>query len=338
MGISSEVIGTHCFPAQKLFIDNVQTCIYMHADAVSWVCSRIKRNHRAKTSSFPMSFSFLFFLAFFLVSGAVAARATDPSFDTNYEITWGSDHVQSIDQGREIQLSMDNSSGSGFVSKFSYGSGFFSLRLKLPENKDTAGTVTAFYLNSSHTDRHDEIDFEFLGHKQGMAYTLQTNVFANGQGNREQRFLLWFDPTTDFHNYKILWNQHQIVFFIDTVPIRVFKNKTNIGVNYPSQPMQIAATLWNGENWATDGGKAKIDWSQAPFKAHFLGFNVDGCISQQNNTQPCYSSSYEWNSEKYWVLDSNQENTYERVKREYMIYDYCSDRSRYQTPPPECPQ
>ncbi|KAJ4956598.1 hypothetical protein NE237_013381 [Protea cynaroides] len=295
----------------------------MHADAVSWVCTRIKRNSRASTT-------------FFLVSGAVAARAIDPSFDTNYGITWGPDHVQSIDQGREIQLSIDNSSGSGFGSKLSYGSGFFSLRIKLPD-KDSAGIVTAFYLNSQ-TDRHDELDFEFLGSNKGKPYTLQTNVFANGQGNREQRIFLWFDPTADFHTYKILWNQHQIVFFIDTVPIRVFKNKTNIGVNYPSQPMQIVTSLWNGESWATDGGKTKIDWSQAPFKAQFQGFNIDGCTSQNSNTQPCNSSSYWWNSEKYGALDSIQESAYEDVKTKYMTYDYCSDRSRYPTPPPECPQ
>ncbi|KAJ4957325.1 hypothetical protein NE237_014108 [Protea cynaroides] len=316
--------------------DNVQPSIYMHADAVPWVCTRIKRNHRANTSSVLMSFSSLFLLAFCLVGGSVATRATDPSFDTNYEITWGSDHVQSINQGREIQLSMDKSSGSGFGSKFSYGSGFFSLRIKLPD-KDSAGIVTAFYLNS-HTDKHDELDFEFLGNKQGKPNSLQTNVFANGQGNREQRILLWFDPTANFHTYKILWNQHQIVFFVDTVPIRVFKNKTNIGVNYLSQPMQIVASLWNGESWATDGGKTKIDWSQAPFKAQFQGFNIDGCTSQNSNTQPCYSSSYWWNSEKYGVLDSIQERAYEGVKRKYITYDYCSDRSRYQTPPPECLQ
>ncbi|KAK2990058.1 hypothetical protein RJ640_025421 [Escallonia rubra] len=237
--------------------------------------------------------------------------------------------------------------GSGFGSKLSYGSGFFHLRIKLPD-KDSAGVVTAFYAWSnmlqltSHTGKHDELDFEFLGNREGKPYTLQTNVFSNGQGNREQRLQLWFDPTTDFHTYKILWNQHQIVFYVDNIPIRVFKNNTSIGVNYPTQPMQIEVSLWDGDSWATDGGKTKTDWSHAPFKAYFQGFNIDGCPSDTQNhssTEQCYSSSdYWWNRNKFWKLDSNQQRAYRDVRNKYMNYDYCSDRPRFPNPPLECLQ
>ncbi|CAI9768687.1 unnamed protein product [Fraxinus pennsylvanica] len=259
------------------------------------------------------SYQVIFFAVVLLCGILQLSRARDDvNFNVNYNITWGNDHVLSLDQGREVQLSMDIQSGSGFGSKLSYGSGFFQMRIKLPE-KDSAGVVTAYYL-TSHTNYHDELDFEFLGNKEGKPITLQTNVFVNGLGDREQRY------------------------YVDDIPIRIFKNATNIGVNYPSQPMQIEASLWNGDSWATDGGRTKINWSHAPFKAHFQGFNVDGCPLDQNsiNIQQCYSSNYWWNDKKFWKLDKNQQKAYQQVRQKYMNYDYCSDRSRHPNIPPEC--
>ncbi|CAJ2632456.1 unnamed protein product [Trifolium pratense] len=256
------------------------------------------------------------------------------SFDQNYKVTWGDNHVMSINQGKEIQLTMDYSSGSGFASKITYGSGLFHMRIKVP-GRDSAGVVTAYYLNSQ-GNSHDELDFEFLGNREGKPYTLQTNVYANGEGSREQRISLWFDPTTDFHDYKILWNPHQIVFYVDNIPIRVYKNNSNIGVGYPTKSMQIIASLWNGD-WATDGGQTKINWTYAPFKANFQGFDVSGCQSQSLNIdQNCLSNSYWWNDKQYWQLDLIAQKQYENVKQKYMNYDYCKDRQRYPIAPLEC--
>ncbi|KAI3461857.1 hypothetical protein Pfo_018520 [Paulownia fortunei] len=262
----------------------------------------------------------LSFFAVLLVNGVVNAISGDVPFDLSYNVAWGMTMFW-----------------AGFGSKLRYGSGFFHMRMKLP-NKDSAGVVTAFYLTSN-INNHDELDFEFLGNKEGKPITLQTNVFVNGQGDREQRTLLWFDPTADFHTYKILWNQYHIVFHVDNIPIRVFKNNTNIGVMYPTQPMQIEASLWDGDSWATDGGQTKTNWSSAPFTAHFQGFNVDGCPlpqSSNNVDQDCYDSKYWWNQRKFWKLDHNQQKEYEQVREKYMNYDYCDDRNRHPTPPPEC--
>ncbi|KAH6837063.1 xyloglucan endotransglucosylase/hydrolase 2 [Perilla frutescens var. hirtella] len=289
-----------------------------------------------------MGFCKLSFLAFLWVFAVVdVASGDDVPFDDQYEVVWGSQHVNFLNERRDVQLWMDKSSGAGFGSKLSYGSGFFHMRIKLP-NKDSAGVVTAFYLTSN-SNNHDEVDFEFLGNREGKAITLQTNVFANGTGDREQRTLLWFDPTADFHTYKILWNLHQIVFYVDNIPIRVFRNKMDIGVAYPEQAMKIQVSLWNGEDWATDGGKTKTNWSHAPFTAHFQGFHFGACAliphpspsnSKINN---CHDNSkYWWNDIKYWNLTQKKQRQFEQVRQKYINYDYCTDTNRHPTPPPEC--
>ncbi|CAI9107461.1 OLC1v1006814C1 [Oldenlandia corymbosa var. corymbosa] len=221
---------------------------------------------------------------------------------------------------------------AGFGSKAKYGSGFFEMSLKLPPH-DSAGVVTTFYLHSG-TAAHDELDFEFLGNREGKPITLQTNVFANGVGNREQRMILWFDPSTDYHTNKILWNPHQIVFFVDHIPIRIYKNNEAIGVGYPSQSMQVLASIWNGDDWATDGGKTKVNWFHAPFTTHYKGFNVYGCGST-NHVEGCSSTKYWWNQRKFWKLNKVQEKNYREIKK-HINYNYCTDKSRYPVPPPEC--
>eukprot|EP00253_Pinus_taeda_P014017 PITA_14017 len=190
---------------------------------------------------------------------------------------------------------------------------------------------------SSDEDFHDELDYEFLGNLPRQPYTLQTNVFAKGIGNREQRIRLWFDPTAGFHNYSILWNEKQIVFLVDSIPIRVHMNiEASAGVPYPStQPMRILSTLSNGENWATDGGKAKIDWSKAPFVASYQSFEVNACSGPSASSPPCANKW--WEQPEFQSLNQYQLDRIKWVRKNYMTYDYCQDRlGRFSSTPAEC--
>ncbi|XP_022880932.1 xyloglucan endotransglucosylase/hydrolase protein 2-like [Olea europaea var. sylvestris] len=266
----------------------------------------------------------LFFLNVFAILLGVFFTNANGSFYQYYSPLWGLNHLTVNPQATDVQLLMDRSSGAGFRSKLDYGSGLFHIRMKIPDKK-TGGIVTSFYLTSASDNRdpgnHYELDFEFLG----TTGKVQTNVFDNDEGHREQTFNLWFDPSEDFHTYEILWNPHQIVFFVDKIPIRVFKNNTAHGVDYPWKPMHIEASVWEAE-WA-----GVVDWSQAPFIAQYQDFDFRACPAQINMVSQCNSDKYFWN--RQWELNAEQKQQMESYRNSYMVYDYCSKTT---TSKPEC--
>ncbi|XP_068647058.1 probable xyloglucan endotransglucosylase/hydrolase protein 23 [Aristolochia californica] len=279
-------------------------------------------------SPFSNAFSLLLTLVF---AGSLMVASSAGNFYSDFDITWGDGRGKILNNGELLTLSLDKASGSGFQSKKEYLFGKIDMQLKLvPGN--SAGTVTAYYL-SSKGSTWDEIDFEFLGNLSGQPYTLHTNVFSQGKGNREQQFHLWFDPTEDFHTYSILWNSQRIIFSVDGTPIREFKNAESLGVSFPkNQPMRIYSSLWNADDWATQGGRVKTDWSNAPFTASYRNFNAKACVSSSGGTS-CDSKS-SWLTEK---LDETNQNKLKWVQENYMIYNYCTDTQRFpQGLPPEC--
>ncbi|CAI8609405.1 unnamed protein product [Vicia faba] len=251
-------------------------------------------------------FFMLLLLLWILVSG-VFVWARPASFEQDFRVTWSESHIKQIDQGRTIQLILDQRSGCGFASKVKYMFGRVSMKIKLVPG-DSAGTVTAFYMNSDTDSVRDELDFEFLGNRSGQPYTVQTNIYAHGKGDREQRVNLWFDPAADFHTYSILWNHHHIVFYIDQVPIRVYKNNEAKGIPYPKmQAMGVFTTLWEADNWATRGPST--------------------CGNNPRNW---------WEGAEYETLNAIEARRYRWVRMNHIIYDYCQDKSRYPITPHEC--
>ncbi|RVW70425.1 Xyloglucan endotransglucosylase/hydrolase 2 [Vitis vinifera] len=257
----------------------------------------------------------------------VVATASASNFYQDFDLTWGDNRAKIFNGGQLLSLSLDQASGSGFQSKKEYLFGRIDMQLKLVAG-NSAGTVTAYYL-SSQGSTHDEIDFEFLGNLSGDPYILHTNVFTQGKGNREQQFYLWFDPTRNFHTYSIIWTARHIIFLVDNVPIRLFKNAESMGVPFPkNQPMRIYSSLWNADDWATRGGLVKTDWSKAPFTAYYRNFRA-------NSSTP--TSSFPDSTFQTQELDSYSRRRLRWVQKNFMIYNYCTDLKRFpQGVPAEC--
>ncbi|GMH11048.1 hypothetical protein Nepgr_012889 [Nepenthes gracilis] len=272
---------------------------------------------------------------------AMVGPGSSANFDELFRPSWALDHF--IYQGDLLELKLDNHSGAGFESKSKYLFGKVTAQIKLVEG-DSAGTVTAFYM-SSDGPAHNEFDFEFLGNVTGEPYLLQTNVYVNGVGNREERLNLWFDPTKGFHSYSILWNQRQVLFLVDETPIRVHTNLEHKGIPFPKdQAMGVYSSIWNADDWATQGGRVKTDWSHAPFIASYKAFEIDACecpvpTAAVDNVKRCSSS---WGKQYWWDKPSLSELTLHQthqllwVRAKHLVYDYCTDTARFVVTPVEC--
>lgn len=120
-------------------------------------------------------------------------------------------------------------------------------------------------------------------------------------------------------------------FLVDNVPIRVFKNHEAQGVPFPkSQPMRIYSSLWNADQWATQGGLIKTDWSKAPFTAYYRGFNA-------NPNHSAATGAFTGGAWQDQELNAWNRRRLRWVQNYYMIYNYCTDLKRFpQGVPIEC--
>jgi xyloglucan:xyloglucosyl transferase len=126
---------------------------------------------------------------------------------------------------------------------------------------------------------------------------------------------------------------------VDGIPIRVHRNNADKGIAFPQwQPMTIQITLWNGESWATGGGRKKIDWSKAPFIASFRDYKIDACVWTGNlGSCRATNNSNWWNNKWFSRLTPMHRRLLNWVRKQHMYYDYCQDKRRFGNKlPKEC--
>ncbi|KAF0913412.1 hypothetical protein E2562_022199 [Oryza meyeriana var. granulata] len=267
-----------------------------------------------------------------------ASTAAALSFEEGYTQLFGDSNLMLHGDGKRVHISLDERTGAGFASQGAYHHGFFSASIKLPSDY-AAGVVVAFYMSNGdvYERTHDELDFEFLGNVRGREWRVQTNVYGNGStaAGREERYGLWFDPTQDFHRYAIFWSHDTIIFYVDETPIRKVVRTTSMGAQFPSKPMSLYATIWDGSSWATSGGRYKVNYKYAPYVAEFTDLVLHGCPAGPTApgsypAPPCEAAS------AAAMMSPRQRSAMERFRARHMTYGYCYDRVRYPAPLPEC--
>lgn len=292
------------------------------------------------------SFMFLpFFMALIINPSYSSSIPQNPSlpvsFNEAFVRVFGDQNVVFKDpKGYSVQISLDQTTGSGFISRNPYLYSLFSASIKLPSGNYTAGVVVTFYASNGavYSSNHDELDFEFLGHRSSGKWVVQTNMYGNGSvaTGREEKYDLPFDPTADFHVYSILWTETWIVFYVDGAAIREIKRVK--GGDYPSKSMSLYGTIWDGSDWATDGGKFKTDFKYAPFVTEYSDFLLEGChvdsLKSPPEMQVCDKAPDFIKS--FSGLTMEERAKMEEFRKSYMSYSYCNDRKRYPIPLPEC--
>ncbi|RRT58871.1 hypothetical protein B296_00038310 [Ensete ventricosum] len=239
-------------------------------------------------------------------------------FDGAFSDLFGGQNIKKTSNGSQVSLMLDKTSGCIFLQAL-----------------------------KAYPHNHDEMDFELLGHEKRKEWALQTNVYGDGSTGigREEKFFLWFDPTADFHEYSLIWNQHHIVFLVDNLPVREVNHSVAMARAYPSKPMSIYSTIWDGSQWATHGGKKPVNYKFGPFVASFKNFLVAGCAWNQTKAAPSCTRGGGQSGrlaldpiegDEFVKLSAEQQRGMEWVRSKFMFYSYCNDLSRFSVLPPEC--
>ena len=93
--------------------------------------------------------------------------------------------------------------------------------------------------------------------------------------------------------------------------------------------MYAYSSIWAAEDWATQGGRVKADWSKAPFVASYHGIDLDVCECYGGGCVAGCAAAVGGSSGRYCSLSAAQVGKMQWVQGNYRIYDYCADPKRW---------
>lgn len=128
---------------------------------------------------------------------------------------------------------------------------------------------------------------------------------------------------------------------MDNIPVRELPHSGAFSSAYPSKPMSLYATIWDGSQWATHGGKYPVNYNYAPFVVSFAEMELVGCVSDPRQppstcSRKTPSSTDPVGGQDFAALSEQQRSAMEWARSKLMFYSYCKDTSRFKVLPPEC--
>ena len=227
-------------------------------------------NTLAKFKPLSVLFLAIAFAAALVAMSAQGANAQGTSFRDDFNSfnsnRWiKSDHVLGLTDFDPDNVTVDNgylrlkvpggtTGGAEIESRDYYGYGTYRARMRVA---DAPSAITGFFLYSG-TNPFSEIDIEVYNDGTGKVDFV---TYVDGQRSNYVNKDFRFDPSADFHNYRIDYNPDSVQFYIDGN----LRQTWTEGV--PSTSMKLLVNTWFPEWWDPDPGQepdtarlTRVDW------------------------------------------------------------------------------
>lgn len=142
-----------------------------------------------------------------------------------------SEHVSVLEGMLQIKMPAGKLE-SGEVSTIEkVGYGAFEIRMKLPM---APSSITGFFLYES-PDFYYEIDIELYNDTTGK---MLLTTYADGKVRNENSTKISFDPTKEFHDYRIEYYENKVEFYIDNQFVK------GLSEGFPKGQMRLMVNSW----------------------------------------------------------------------------------------------
>lgn len=135
------------------------------------------------------------------------------------------------DDGLKIKMPANSLDGGEIQTRKNQSFGSYEVCMKLP---DVPSSITGFFLYRA-PDFYNEIDIEIFNQSDSEFWL---TTYADGAIKNEYNKPLGFDPTEDYHTYRIDYYPDRVSFYVDDKLIQTWKD------GFSKRPMKLMVNSW----------------------------------------------------------------------------------------------